>query len=103
MALRFRPMRREDIPECVEIVRAHPILGPRHGNSMGDLSAVCLSLLGREAFRAVVFEDAKDSQVLRVGAGVSVFVSYDFLADLKNPPCSWMCPDRIDLLVSGVS
>src|SRR5260370_21806248 len=103
MALRFRPMRREDIPECVEIVRAHPILGPRHGNSMGDLSAVCLSLLGREAFRAVVFEDAKDSQVRRVGAGVSVFVSDDFLAELKTPPFFWIGPELIKRIVRSYS
>jgi len=86
MALRFRPMRREDIPPCVEMVRAHSILGPRQGNTIEHLSAVCIRLLGREAFRAVVFEDAKDSQVRRVGAGVSVFVSDDFLAELKTPP-----------------
>ena len=86
MALRHRPMRRGDVEECVEIVAAHPLLGPQYGSCIGDLRSAWGSLLGREAFRAVVFEDAKDSQVQAVGVGVSVFVSDDFLFELKTPP-----------------
>ncbi len=103
MAVRHRPMRPEDVGECIEIVRAHPILGPRQGNAIEHLSAVCISLLGREAFRAVVFEDAKDSQVRRVGAGVSVFVSDDFLVELKTPPFFWVGPELIRRIIRGNS
>jgi len=42
MALRFRPMRPKDIPECVEIVGAHPLLGPQYGGAIRDLPSVWL-------------------------------------------------------------
>ncbi len=34
MALRHRPMRPEDVQECVEIVAAHPTLGPQYGSGI---------------------------------------------------------------------
>lgn len=103
MALRHRSMRQEDVGECVEIVGAHPLLGPQYGSVIKDLRSVWLSLLGREAFRGVVFEDAKDSQVRTVGVGVSVFVSDDFLRDLKTPPFIWIGPELIKRIIRGNS
>ncbi len=103
MALRHRSMRPEDVQECVEIAAAHPIIALRHGNTIGDMGAVWLSLLGCEAFRAVVFEDVKNSQVRRVGAGVSIFVSDDFLAELKIPPFFWVGPELIRRVIRGNS
>ncbi len=103
MALRHRSMRREDVQECVEIVGAHPLLGPQYGNVIKDLRSVWLSLLGREAFRAVVFEDAKDSKVRTVGVGVSSFVSDDFLRDLKTPPFIWIGPELTKRILYGNS
>jgi hypothetical protein len=103
MALRHRSMRPEDVQECVEIAAAHPIIALRHGNTLGDMGAVWLRLLGCEAFRAVVFEDVKNSQIRRVGAGVSVFVSDDFLAELKTPPFFWVGPELIRRVIRGNS
>jgi DNA-binding NarL/FixJ family response regulator len=103
MALRYRPMRSKDVRECVEIVRAHPLLGPQYGRAIIDLPSVWLGLLGREAFRAVVFEDAEHSQVRRVGVGVSVFVSEDFLEELKTPPLFWIGPELTKRLLNGNS
>ena len=103
MALRFRPMRPKDIRECVEIVGEHPLLGPQYGSVISDLRSVWLGLLGREAFRGVVFEDAKDSQVRTVGVGVSVFVSDDFLLELKTPPFFWIGPELTKRLLCGHS
>jgi hypothetical protein len=62
-----------------------------------------LSLLGREAFRGFVFEDAADSQVRRVGVGVSVFVSDEFLIDMKTPRFSWNGPVLTKRLLRGDS
>src|SRR5258708_39359361 len=101
MALRYRPMRPEDVRECVEIVRAHPLLGRQYGSVIGDLRSVWLGLLGREAFRGFVFEDAKDSQVRTAGVGVSVFVSEDFLLELKTPPFFWIGPELTKRLLIG--
>jgi hypothetical protein len=78
-------MRPKDVCECVEIVATHPILGPRYGPAIADLKAVWLGLLGREAFRAVVFEEVQDSSVTKMGVGVSAFVSADYLLQVKTP------------------
>lgn len=103
MALRFRPMRPKDVQECVEIVASHLLLGPQYGGDINELRSVWLSLLGREAFRAVVFEDAKDSRVQIVGAGVSTFVSDDFLSELKTAPFFWIGPELTKRILSGNS
>ncbi len=101
MALRYRPMRPEDVGECVEIVKAHPLLGLQYGSAIRDLRSVWLSLIGREAFRGFVFEDAKDSQVRTAGVGVSIFVSDDFLFELKTRPSFWIGPELTKRLLSG--
>lgn len=103
MAFRHRPMKQNDVEECVEIVRGHPELGPQYGRTIRDLRSVWLSLSGREAFRAVVFEEAKNSQVRRAGVGVSVFVSDDFLTDLKTPPFFWIGPELTKRVLRGDS
>ena len=103
MAVRYRPMRPDDAKECVEIVAAHPFMGPRYGSGTTDLRAVWLSLLGREAFRAVVFEDGEDSQVRIMGVGVSAFVSHDFLLELKTPPFFWAGPEMAKRVLRGES
>jgi DNA-binding CsgD family transcriptional regulator len=103
VALRHRPMRQIDVWECVEIVRVHPVLGPQYSRDITDLRTVWVSLLGREAFRAVVFEDADDSQVRIMGAGVSVFVSHDFLHELKTPPFFWAGPEMSKRVLRGQS
>jgi DNA-binding CsgD family transcriptional regulator len=103
VALRYRPLRPIDVCECVEIVRAHPTLGPQYGSGITDLQTVWLSLMGREAFRAVVFEDAEDSQIRIMGVGVSVFVSHEFLLELKTPPFFWAGPEMIKRVLRGES
>src|SRR5260370_31089107 len=103
MAVRFRSMRPNDVQECVEIVAAHPLLGAQYGSGIGDLRSAWLSLLGREAFRAVVFEDVKDSQVQIMGVGVSVFVLDDFLVELKTPPLIWIGPELTKRILCGNS
>ncbi len=40
MAVRYRPMRPNDAKECVEIVAAHPFMGPRYGSGTTDLRTV---------------------------------------------------------------
>jgi len=103
MAVRYRPMRPNDAKECVEIVAAHPFMGPRYGSGTTDLRTVWLSLLGREAFRAVVFEDGEDTQVRIMGVGVSAFVSHDFLLELKTPPFFWAGPEMAKRVLRGES
>lgn len=103
MALRYRPMRPNDVWQSVEIVAAHPVIAPRYGSGIEDLRRVWLGHLGCESFRAVVFEDSDDSQVRIVGVGVSTFVSHDFLRDLKTPPFFWAEPEMVKRVLRGQS
>jgi len=96
-------MRPNDVQECVEIVAGHPLLGPQYGSIISDLRSAWLSLLGREAFRAVVFEYAKAPELRTVGVGVSVFVSDDFLFELKTPPFVWIGPELTKRILCGNS
>jgi hypothetical protein len=103
MALRHRSMRPEDVQGCVEILAAHPVLGPRYGPVIADLKGVWLGLLGREAFRAVVFEDVQDAFIRLVGVGVSAFLSDDYLLRMKTPPFFWVGPDLTMRIAGGES
>jgi DNA-binding CsgD family transcriptional regulator len=96
-------MRPKDVRECVEIVATHPVLGPRYGPAIADLKAVWLGLLGREAFRAFVFEEVQDSSIRMVGIGVSAFVSDDYLLRMKTPPFFWVGPDLTMRIARGES
>ncbi len=103
MGIHWRPMRSKDVRECVEIVATHPVLGPRYGPAIADLKVVWLGLLGREAFRAVVFEEVQGSSIRRMGVGVSAFVSEDYLLRMKTPPLFWVGPDLTMRIARGES
>lgn len=103
MAISYRPMRPKDVRECVDIVAAHPVIGPRYGGAVRDLKAVWLRLIGEEAFRAVVFEDSRNSHARTIGVGVSVFVSEEFLHSLKTPPFFWVGPELTRRIARGES
>jgi hypothetical protein len=103
MGIHWRPMRPKDVRECVEIVATHPVLGPRYGPAIADLKAVWLSLLGREAFRAVVFEEVQGSSIKKMGVGVSAFVSDEYLQRMKTPPFFWVNPDLTIRIARGES
>jgi DNA-binding NarL/FixJ family response regulator len=51
----------------------------------------------------VVFEDDKNSRVRTIGVGVSVFVSDEFLFELKTPPFFWVEPELIKRVNRGNS
>jgi hypothetical protein len=90
MSIRCRPMRPKDVAPCVEIVAQHPFIGPRYAGILNELQPVWLSLLGREAFRAYVYEDLQDSSPRLVGIGCSAIVSDEFLREVKTPPFFWI-------------
>jgi hypothetical protein len=102
MTIRHRPMRRKDVRECVDIVAAHPIVGPRYGKSIADLRAVWSRLLAEDNFcSATVFEEINGSRANLVGAGVSVFVSDEFLREAKKPPSFWIGPELAKRAAAG--
>jgi hypothetical protein len=103
VAVSYRPMKAAEVPECVSIVATHPLIAPRYSNVLNNLETVWISLLGREAFRAVVFEDTREDRVKLLGLGVSAFVSDEFLHALKRPPFVWIGPELTSSISRGES
>lgn len=103
MALRYRQMRPEDVRKGVEIVSAHPFLSARYGRAILDLDKAWRRLLGREAFTAVVFEESLHGGSRIVGVGVSVFLSDQFVREIKTPPLRWVGPKLAGRIVGGES
>jgi DNA-binding CsgD family transcriptional regulator len=103
MAIQCRPMRCNDVAPCVEVVAEHPYAGCRYANLLSELSAVWSSLLGREAFRAYVFEELQESPPRLVGLGCSAIVSDEFLCETKTPPFFWIGPELTRRLRRGES
>lgn len=102
--LQYRPMQAQDVARCLEIVANNPFLGPRYGDALVGLEETWLSLLGRLAFTAVVFEELIDGSRPRlIGAGVSAFVSDSFLRDVKKPPLGWIGPEIVRRVRGGDS
>ncbi|HKV27375.1 MAG TPA: hypothetical protein VJN90_03765 [Candidatus Acidoferrales bacterium] len=103
MAITYRPLRSTDIPHCVGLVQVHSVLGPQYGSEARLLEGVWKNLVGCEAFRAVVFEETHDRYVQIIGFGISVFVSDNFIAELKTPPLRWIGPTITRRICSGDS
>jgi hypothetical protein len=102
--LQYRPMQATDVARCVEIVAKNAFLGPRYGDAIADLEKTWLSLLGRRAFTAVIFEEPVQGGRRRlVGAGVSAFLSDSFLRDIKKPPLRWVGPEIVRRISLGDS
>lgn len=102
--LHYRPMRADDVAPCVAVVAANPFLGPRYGDAIADLEQVWLSLLGRSAFTAVIFEEPLDGSNHRlVGAGISAFISDPFVREIKEPPLGWVGPEIVRRISRGES
>jgi hypothetical protein len=84
MSIRCRPMRPKDVAGCVEIVAQHPFIGSRYAGILPELRSVWLRLLGREAFRAYVYEDLLDTPPRLVGVGCRAIISDEFLREVRN-------------------
>jgi hypothetical protein len=62
----------------------------RYGDAIQHLGPAWLRLVGSDSFVASVFEEVKGSKPKILGAGISVFVSDEFVAELKTPPSFWI-------------
>jgi hypothetical protein len=103
VAISYRPMRAKDVRECAAILATHPVIARRYMHALVNLRTVWLKLLGREAFRAVVFEDSQNFRANIIGVGVSTFVSDEFLCSLKRPPFFWVGPELTRRVLLGES
>jgi len=103
VTVRHRPMEPKDVRECADIVAAHPVIGPRYGNRIGDLSKAWLRLIGCDAKRTTVFQTVEGPRAPICFVGVSVFVNDDFMRELKAPPGFWIGPELVKRILSGNS
>lgn len=103
MSLQYRPMRPKDVEECVRLVAEHPVIGRRYGKAITALRPAWLRLLDCEAKSAVVFEEVERTRVRTWGLGIGVFVSDDFLREVKTPPLFWVGPELARRMVHGQS
>ena len=81
MALRFRPMQPKDIRECAEIIKAHPVIGPRYGRAIHELRSAWALLIGKEAMTTAVYEEVDGAAVRKCGVAVGLFVYEEFSAN----------------------
>ena len=103
MGVRHRPMRPEDVAECAEIVAANPVIGPRYGRAIADLPHAWLRLLDCEAMRTNVFRMGNGFHAPICFVGVSLFVSDDFVRELKAPPGVWIGPELVKRILHRTS
>ena len=104
MALGFRPMRRDDVPACVRMVAAHPILAARFGAKIKLLDFALSSAWALDSVLSIVLEEqGPERQVRFRGAGVIGFVTDDFLRKLRTPPYFWIGPEVTTLTAAGKS
>ena len=86
-------MQPRDIPACIEIIAAHPVIGPRYGTAITQLRTAWMRLAASDAKRALVFEEVNGSRVRIWGVVVTVFVGDELLSELKTPPLRWFGPE----------
>jgi hypothetical protein len=96
-------MEPKDVKECAEIVAKHPVIAPRYGSRIGDLSKAWLRLFGCEAARGTVFQAGDGTRAPICCIGVSVFVSDEFVREIKTPPLRWVGPELAKRILGGNS
>lgn len=103
MKLSHRPMQPDDIPECVDLVAKHPVIGPRYGPTIEQLPEAWRRLLECEASATVMIHADQGSVSSLYFIGVTAFVRNDFLRDMKTPPHFWIGPELARRMVNGES
>jgi hypothetical protein len=103
MSIRYRPMRPNDARDCAQVIAAHPVLSARYGDAIWHLRSAWLKLLGSAAFTAVVFEELEGAKRAVLGAGIAVFVTDDFIRELKGDPSLWFGPELTIRIARGES
>jgi DNA-binding CsgD family transcriptional regulator len=101
--IRSRPLLPKDVRKCVEIVSTHEVLGPRYGDTLRYLPDAILSLIGRDALTAPVFEALEGNTTRILGAAICTFVTDDFLREIKTPPLAWATPLLLRRMEQGNS
>jgi len=103
MSVRCRPMKARDVSQSVGILASHAIVAPRYGEAINQLGPAWLRVLDCDAFRTIVFEEVEGDAVRLVGAGTSVFVTDQFLLEIKTAPFFWIGSELASQIMQGKS
>ena len=101
--IRHRPLQPEDIPTCVQIIAAHPVLGPRYGESLAQLGSAWRHVLHSDAFFAPVFRETAAGVSRTLGAQIACFITDEFAEELVARPLKWIGPELVHRILSGPS
>ena len=123
MKVRYRTMQSTDVRACVEHLAAHAILGPRYGSDLKHFPSALFAVLGYDSAFARVFEEVQGSTTRFLGghnslvalvfeevkarrpnfwgAGLGVFVSDDFLREVKINASFWVGPELVKRIASA--
>ncbi|MGH9805714.1 MAG: hypothetical protein ACRD9W_00360 [Terriglobia bacterium] len=77
----------------MDIIAAHPVIGPRYGADIEHLGHAWRCLLGSAAATHGVFERLDRKRASIVGVGFAVFVRDEFMCEIKMPPLCWIGPE----------
>jgi len=103
MKLRHRPMRVEDIGECVGLVANHPVIAPRYGPTIRQLAEAWNRVLGSGANTATVFHAGEHERAPICLFGFSVIVRDSFVREIKKLPLFWAGPELTRRVITGDS
>jgi hypothetical protein len=103
MKLRHRPMQTEDIPECVDILAKHAVIGPRYGPMIGLLAEAWHRVHGSEANSATVIQAGEDDRAPICLFGFAVMVRDDFICEMKKQSPFWVGPELTRRVIKGES
>jgi hypothetical protein len=103
MSIRYRPLEPGDARACAAVIAQHPIVASRYGEAVQQLAPAWLKLIGSDGFVAAVFEERQGSKTAVLGAGVSTFVTDEFVRELKTPPHFWIGPEIVRRVHQGKS
>ena len=92
-----------NIPECVDIVANHPVIGPRYGSAIEHLAEAWRSLLQFDSLRTAVVHADEGSHAPICLFGVTAIVRDDFLREMKTPPHFWLGPELTRRIMKGES
>lgn len=96
-------MQPADIPECVDVLAKHAVIGPRYGPAIGQLAEAWRRVLRSEAQAATVFHADEDERAPICLFGFSAMVRDDFLREMKKLPPFWVGPELTRRVIEGES
>jgi len=99
--IRYNPLQREDLSACVEIIAAHPVLGPRYGPSLDHLESAWSHVLRSDAFFSLAVKETSPGLSKMISGQVACFITDKFAAEIATRPLKWIGPELVNRVLSG--